>query len=249
MKIKPISILCITLFYWSAAIASLPPDFEAVYNLKKFGLDSAKSNSSLKQQANGTWLYQSQTRTQGLVSIFRKDKINERSVLKNIKGNIVPVSYEYRHTGSSKNRDRSINFDWDNLRANSIVSGEPSTLPITPDIVDGFSLQLKLMSDLQAGKKSLVYQVLNKGEISPYEFEILGHEMVETEAGDFTTVKLKRSRKDSKRRTIMWAAPALHYLPVKITHIEKDDSHFTLLLESVKGAISKPGDQADNSSE
>lgn len=239
MTLKPIIILCTALLYWSSSFASHPPEFDAIYNLKKFGLDSATAHTSFSKQANGTWLYKSLTETRGLVSLFRKDKISEQSILKHRKEIIVPILYEYRHSGSKKNRDRSINFDWDNLQAGSVVSGTASSLAITDGVIDGFSLQLKLMNDLQAGKQPLVYRVLHKGEIKHYEFEILGNETIETNAGEFKTLKLKRSRKDSKRTTIMWTAPALHYFPVKITHIEKDDSHFTLLLESISGDITK----------
>ena len=249
MTLQRIIILSSTLLFNTLALGGMPPDFVAEYSLQKFGLDSAKASISLKKNQDGSWLYHSQTETQGLVSIFRKDKISEHTLLKEINGQIVPVSYEYRHTGGKKNRDQTIQFDWQKQQADSMVSGEASTIAITTGVVDNFSLQLDLMNDLQAGKKPLLYHVLNKGEIKPYEFKILGHEVIETDAGEYKTVKLIRSRKDSKRRTLMWAAPALHYLPVQITHIETDDSHFTLLLESIKGDIRKNNSQASTGAE
>jgi hypothetical protein len=227
------------LLFSSASQASLPPEYNAVYGLNKFGMHAAEATSSLQKQQDGTWLYHSQTETKGLISVFRKDRIIEQTVLKEISGIIKPISYQYIHKGSKKNRDRSISFDWDKLTASSMVSGHRSTQAIKPDTIDNFSLQLKLMHDLQTGKHPLIYHVIRKGKAGDYEFEILGNEKIETDAGDFKAIKLKRSRKDSKRTTIMWAAPELHFLPVKIQHIEPDGSQFSLLLKNVSGKITE----------
>jgi hypothetical protein len=241
MKIKlSLRILIPALLFSSVLQASLPPEYNAVYSLHKFGMHAAEATSSLQKQQDGSWLYRSQTETRGLISVFRKDRIIEQTVLKEISGKIKPVSYQYTHKGGKKNRDRSILFDWNSLSANAITSGNRSTLAINPESIDSFSLQLKLMHDLETGKRPLIYHVINKGKASDYEFEILGNEKIETDAGDFNTVKLKRSRQDSKRVTIMWTASELHFLPVKIQHIEPDGSQFTLLMKSVSGKITQP---------
>ena len=241
MKIKYFSKLIIPVLLYSSALqAGLPPEYSAVYTLNKFGMHAAEATSSLQKKQDGSWLYRSETETRGLISVFRKDRIIEQTVLQEQSGIIRPVNYQYIHKGSKKNRDRSISFDWDKLTASSMVSGQRSTLAIKPETVDNFSLQLKLMHDLKTDRLPLIYHVIRKGKVSDYEFEILGNEQIETDAGNFKTIKLKRSRKDSKRATIMWAAPELHFLPVKIQHIEPDGSQFSLLLKSVSGKIIEP---------
>jgi hypothetical protein len=241
MKIKYfIKLIIPVLLYSSALQADLPPEYSAVYTLNKFGMHAAEASSSLQKKQDGSWLYRSETETKGLISVFRKDRIIEQAVLQEHSGTIRPVNYQYIHKGSKKNRDRSITFDWDKLVASSTVSGHPSTLEIKPETVDNFSLQLKLMDDLKTDKRPLIYHVIKKGKADDYEFEILGNEIIETDAGDYRAIKLKRSREDSKRATIMWAAPELHFLPVKIQHIEPDGSQFSLLLKSVSGNILKP---------
>lgn len=232
-------ILLAGLLVSSATQAGRPPEYKAVYSLNKFGMHAAESSSSLQKQADGVWLYQSRTETKGFVSLFRKDRITERALLKETSGKLRPVSYHYIHEGSKKDRNRSIDFDWNSHTASSIVSGNHSSLEIQPQTIDSFSLQLKLMHDLQTGKRPLVYHVIKKGQASDYEFEIIGQEKVETGAGAFNAIKLKRSREDSERTTITWAAPELHYLPVKIQHIEPDGSQFSLILQSVNGKITE----------
>jgi len=221
----------------SLAETRLPADFNVVYKLNKFGMDAAQAKVSLKKQADGSWIYHSETRTKGVISIFRKDVITEQAVLRPVGQDIKPSQYQYIHKGSKKNRDRSIHFDWDKMLAHSDVSGNQTTLNINNNTIDSFSLQLNVMSDLMSGKRDLHYSVLKKGEIDDYQFDILGEETVQTNAGDFKTIKLMRARKDSKRKTVMWVAPALHYLPVIMQHIESDGSEFSLVMESISGAL------------
>ncbi len=251
MKMKHAFRILIPVLLCSSSLqASLPPEFSAEYSLHKFGMHAAQASSSLQRQQDGSWLYRSQTETRGLISVFRKDRIIEQTVLKAFSNEIKPVSYQYIHKGSKKNRDRSIIFDWNNMSAGSLLGDTPSTVTIGPETIDNFSMQLKLMLDLKAGKRPLIYNIIRKGKVTDYEFKVLGNETIETDAGDFDTVKLERSREDSKRTTIMWTAPALHYLPVKIMHIETDGSQFSLLLNSVSGNITEkagPAATATNS--
>lgn len=219
--------------------AGMPPEYDAVYQLNKFGLHIAESHSALKRNDDGSWSYHSQTDTTGIVSIFRKDRIIEQARLEEINGNLRSVRYEYQHKGSKKNRDESIQFHWDSMSANTVVSGKQVTLQLKPQTLDNASLQLKLMMDLQTGKRPLAYHVISKGELDDLRFEMLGNEIIKTPVGDFQTIQIKRARKNNKRTTMMWMAPALHYLPVKIMHIEADGSKFELVLMHVRGKISE----------
>lgn len=244
MKNIPLLVL-LTLFIIPCTYAAFPPEFKAEYTLNKFGLDAARADISLKKQKDGSWLYLSQTKTQGIISIFRSDKIMEKSVLKIIDGLIKPVDYQYSHKGGKKNRNRIIHFDWETGTAESNTSGTQTRLAIPADTIENFSLQLRLMNDLQQGKRELAYNIINKGKLKRYNFEILGNEKVKTPSGEFNTLKFKRTRKNSKRSTIMWAAPELHFLPVKIQHIEKDGATFYMLLSNVSGPITNGKSYSD----
>ncbi len=244
MKNIPLLVL-LTLLTAPCTYAAFPPEFKAEYTLNKFGLDAAQADISLKKQKDGSWLYLSQTKTRGIVSIFRSDKITEKSVLRIIDGLIKPVDYQYNHKGGGKNRNRTIHFNWRTGTAESNISGTQSRLAIPADTIENFSLQLRLMNDLQQGKRVLIYNIINKGKLKRYNFEILGNEKVKTPSGEFNAIKFRRTRKNSKRSTIMWAAPELHFLPVKIQHIEKDGATFYMLLSNVSGPITNGKSYSD----
>ncbi len=54
--------------------------------------------------------------------------------------------------------------------------------------------------------------------------------------GELETLKYQRiSTSNKKRRTTLWCAPSLHYLPVQVEHIEANGDVFSMVLQSVEG--------------
>jgi len=217
--------------------AASPPEFNTTYQLHKFGMNAAEVNISLAKQTDGSLLYTSKTKTKGLVSMFRSDSITEQAILENTATHFRPLKYSYIHKGGKKNRNQSIEFDYANNKARCVTRGKASELDLQKDMHDAFSLQLKIMNDLNQGKSNLDYQVIHKGKVKHYHFENMGSETIETDAGTYSAIKLKRSREDGKRTTYMWLANQLHFLPVQIKHVEKDGTEFSLEIEKVSGPV------------
>lgn len=214
--------------------AGYPAPFVAHYKIHKLGLDIASVDISLQKQADGSLLYRSETNPLGLLSLFRNDRIVETAELQKIKGQYRPLRFRHIHSGSKKNRDIDIVFDWDHHTASNRIAGKEWTLSIPDDAVDKFSLQVFMMKDLQDGRKNLEYRIADDGELDTYNFERLGNEKIEVPAGTYDVLKLKRDHGSSKRATVMWTAPALHYLPVQVQHIEADGSNFYMKLEKIE---------------
>lgn len=107
------------------------------------------------------------------------------------------------------------------LRACNEKSNEQSVLFTSPE-----------NSNASPVKKTLSYKVMSRGRIKDYQFEILGEEIVNTALGEIPTLKVQRIRKDAKRQTIFWMAPAWDYLMVKISQQEKGGEHYEMLLET-----------------
>ena len=94
------------------------------------------------------------------------------------------------------------------------------------------SLDEKPVSNASPLKNSLSYKVMSRGRIKDYQFEILGEEVINTSLGEIPTLKVQRIRKDAKRQTIFWLAPAWNYLMVKISQQEKGGEHYEMLLDT-----------------
>ncbi len=215
-----------------AADDFLPP-FSARYTVYFKGLVVGKATRQLIQINNNDYRFETRTETAGIVSLFRGDNISEKSLFSVKQGRIQAVEYDYQQVGR-KQRHYHVVFDWKTMQASNTVEGEQWTVKISPNTLDNMLYQLAIMQDLASGKTDLQYEVAHKGEVRRYVPSNLGKETVETGMGNLETVKYERISEDGKRRTTLWCAPALRYLPVKIEHFEKGDSG-VMVLEGVQG--------------
>jgi hypothetical protein len=224
---KPVSII----LFIGLSLASYMPiaeidgsyEFDVVYNVYRDGFKVAKMQRTLTKVADGNMLY-SVTKTTGIVSLFRKDKIVEKSIWKNIDGKLMPEFYEYLRTGSKRDRNVTVQFDWDKNQIINSVDGSSWKMPTVDGVLDKLLYQYSIMLDLQQGKSSLRYIIADGGKEKIYLFETVGEETIETPLGKLDTVKLKRKRQDSDRQSIFWSAPEMNYLPVKLEITDEGDS-------------------------
>ena len=64
----------------------------------------------------------------------------------------------------------------------------------------------------------------------------MNKEVISTPMGKIEVIKLTRKRSRPKdRKTTLWCAPALNYIPVMLEHIEKDGTIFTAKLRRLRG--------------
>ena len=78
----------------------------------------------------------------------------------------------------------------------------------------------------------VTFAVADGGKLKHYLFDAVGPEIVRTARGQFNTVVVQRRQAEhNPRRTQLWLAPRLHYLPVRIRHTERDEGVFELRLE------------------
>ena len=213
----------------------MPPPFQADYTIRMKGAAIAKMTRKFSHEDSGKYQYHSETRTTGLVSLFRKDHIIENSKWQLQSDNLIPIEYFYDHSGGKKDRKVNIYFDWEKNRITNSIDGSSWKMPTSPNVMDKLLYQLAIMYDLKAGKDSLQYTVADGGKTKLYNFEFLGEETIQTPLGDLLTVKLERHKPNSRRKSTLWCAKDLNYLPIKVENIEKDGKITVALIKSLKG--------------
>ncbi|EDN67840.1 conserved hypothetical protein, secreted [Beggiatoa sp. PS] len=216
------------------AADTFPPPFTAEYTLYAKGFPMGDGTRSLIHLPGGQFIFESIGETSGLVSFFKKIRLEERTEFTQTNGKIRPLKYTYRQTGH-KPRLNIVSFDWDNQLAKNTFKGEVKEIPLEEGTLDSLLYQVALMQELKQGKRQLEYKVARKGKISVYKPKLVGTELIETGMGQLETLKYEHLSSNQKRRTILWCAPKLHYLPVQVQHIESDGDVFSMILESVKG--------------
>jgi len=220
------------------AAGQMLPEFKAEYDVYRSGVKIARLERSFTRQADGNLLYRSETNVTGIASMFRKDRIIEESRWQYTNGKVVPQFYQYLHTGTSRDRNVTVEFDWKSGLIINSINGSPWRMTTSEGILDKLLYQYSIMLDMQAGKSSLRYTVADGGTEKIYIFEKLGEEILETPLGNLKTIKMERRRPDSDRISMFWSAPDIGYLPVKLENID-DGVKTIVVIRSVTGLGSK----------
>ena len=212
------------------------PDFSANYLVRLNGLQAGELKQDLSTNSEGIRTFKSATQAKGVFAFFKPDLVVETSVWQYKNDILTPQSYLYQRTGGKKEKYLSLNFDWLNMQVFIDDKKQPWQLKIEANTLDKLVYQLALMSDLSKNKTAFDYRIADGGKLKNYKIKILAEEIINTPLGNIHTIKLKRERAKSKgRETILWCAPELNYLPVKLEHTEKSGAKFTAVLRRLKG--------------
>lgn len=213
--------------------APVPTEFEAVYRVKA-SIASGELSMSLTAENDGAYLFQTITRPRGLVRMFARGEIDEKSKFFVSDDGVVPLDYTVRDT-ISKNRDADVRYDWDMGTVAGVERGEQVSGATQPGLLNRAALYVAIMRDLKLDQLPDEYVLFDRGRVKAYELENLGTEVVDVPFGRFDAVKLVRDAEDSSRSMYLWCAPELDYLPVRI-ELYKDDKRVSRAeLRAVKG--------------
>lgn len=212
------------------------PDFSANYLVKLNGLQAGELKRRLSTNEDGSRKFTSASQAKGVFAFFKPDLVEETSTWQFLGSQIRPQHYLYERTGGKKEKHMSLDFNWQTNQLYIDDKKQPWQLKLEVGTLDKLVYQLALMADLAAEQTSFIYRIADGGKLKTYDIRILEEEEVTTPLGKIDTIKLIRHRDDkNKRQTILWCAPKLNYLPVKLEHTEKGGSVFTALLRRLKG--------------
>jgi len=228
---------CLFLLFSSALFAQDLPDFSANYLIRLNGIQAGELKRSLVTQADGNRLFKSKTQAKGVFALFKPEKIVETSLWhKSDNDLIAPLEYRYTRTGGKKDKTMALDFDWSEKQLQIDDKKQPWSLAIEAGTLDKLVYQLALMTDLAKAQHQFNYRIADGGKIKQYKITEVSRETISTPLGDIETIKLTRERSRPKdRKTTLWCAPALNYLPVMLEHIEKDGTIFSASLRRLSG--------------
>lgn len=213
--------------------------YSATYKVSRGRMTVGESRYELRISDAGEVHFRSEAKTRGFISLFRSDEIVEESRLRLDAGHLVALEYEYRHTRGRRTEEyKHIEFDWEAGVAISRVDDEEYRLALDPGVVDRMSLQLRIMQDGLADKQTFVYRAIDEDKLEEYVFTIEDVYRLETEAGDFDTVRIQREHGD--RTTIFWLAPEFGYVPVRVDQRREDHATISMELEEISGPLVSP---------
>ncbi len=215
-----------------------PDDFTAVYDLKRAGLKVGQADLRYRRVSDNRYSYSLYTRATGLARLVYSSRVRERSAGLITADGFQPEAYRYVRTGGDDDREADLRFDWDALEVVNDIADYPWRMAITQDTIDRVISPLQLMHDLSERSpdtQRLVYRIADGGRLKTYLLSIEGREIIETPIGRFQTLRIHRRDTDSDRETILWCAPALQYLAVRVAQWEDGRRSATLELAQLDG--------------
>lgn len=233
MLIPVLRALCLAALLGLPAAAVALTSFRAEYDLSR-GVVTLGQMSRVLVIDDDTQRYrfESTMETKGLVALFADARVVEISAGRIEPAGFVPERYSYDKQGTKK--DYELEFDYTRNLVRRSDAGAAWQAAMPTRLLDKLSYQAQLMFDLASSPQALRYDIADKSRLKEYHIQVLGSETVETGLGKFDTVKLTREKAGSKRRTVVWCAPALGWMAVKVEHRDKRGAVTTAVLSSLR---------------
>lgn len=229
-----LSLLAVSIAYHvtDATAASAIQPYRADYDV--FYKDQWVGNSefSVTQNTRNTYTFESTSRFRGVLSIISPNPIVEISEFTYDQGQIQPLVYSYDDGTWKGDGKYRVEFDWDNLVATTTLADETIKSELTLGILDRGSMQVALMLDMQTSKRE-IYTLIDESGVRIYEYSTDGEEVLETPLGTIVTQKFIQQKQGSSRRTILWLAKELYYLPIRIEQQRNGTSQTSFNLQAI----------------
>lgn len=132
------------------------------------------------------------------------------------------------------NNTMSIKFNPSAKTINTMKDKEARSFAWQSGVLDELNAELQIREDLKSSGLKSSYLMADAKGIDTRKFVKQGNETIKTNYGTFDTIKVVMKHHKPGRDTTFWLAPKLDYLPVKVTHQDKDSS-YGLLLTGYKG--------------
>ena len=213
----------------------MPPDFTIEYALKKDNTVVGMMIRTLKHLDSDRFLFESSSKTTGFISLFYKNSIHESTAWHISENQFIAEEYHYLRNKKDKLRKVDIHFDWDKKKIITTVNDSSWSMPIEKPVYDKLLYQIAVMYDLSAGRPIHTYRIADGGRMKEYYFESAGNELLSKSIGDVKTVKIIRHKENKQDRIILWCAPDLYYLPVRVDTYEDDGSVITAYIKRIEG--------------
>lgn len=206
----------------------MPQPFVGTYTVEWRGMNAGTSTLELVLKGGADYSYRSSNVARGLFRLAFPDAITQQSDFSIVNDVVQPSTYRADDGSEDKERSIILHFDWKAMRVTGTAENKSVDQPLKPGTQDGLSVQIALMRELAAGRSPQVFWLINKDEVTDYQYTNEGNATLDTPLGKLETVVYRSQHPGSSRVTRLWFAPALGYLPVRAQQSRRGKPEFTL---------------------
>lgn len=217
---------------WSTAVPDAPLTYRATYRVEYRGRESGTAEISVRRHSpEPRYEFTSVMKMSGAAKILVPDAATERSTFMYESGSIIPMEFSYE---DGRNGDANLQtvFDWHRSLAVTTTRTGATELTIPAGTLDRASVQVALMGALSAGGEPAgTYQLHLGDRLQTYEFDIAETAVVATGLGPLSAQRVVQRRQGTSRTLVLWMAPSLSFLPVRIEHQKNGETELSLILD------------------
>lgn len=221
-RIIAVSLLGTSTLMTSAITLALEP-FTASYQFSYGSKNLGEATRKLSKNGN-EWHYQFSSK----IPLIGSATETSNFVLQN--GQIQSHSYRRQTRILVHNDTVSLDFKPQQKQILTNRKDQKRTLEWKNNVLDDLNAELQVREDLKKGGLKPSYLIADYKEVEGRQFVQEGKETIKAANGkSYDTIKVRLKHSKANRNTIFWLAPSLDYLPVKVTHQDKDQSYGLLL--------------------
>jgi hypothetical protein len=223
----PIFIALFFAFFAQSLFASEPQEFTAQYQINYGTIRLGEANYQLNRVGENSFHFDFSSDLSFL--IFSVERVVKSKLIYE-EPYLLPDYYSHHRKGTGKDYFEEVRFERSQNIIHSSYSDQNIELDYEKDIVDGLTVQLQLMLDLQRGVERPKYKILDENRVREREFSYVGQETITIENEDCHTVVYEVVRDNNRRKTQMWFSPERNFLPVQMVHFSKGKKKFNAFL-------------------
>ena len=238
-RTRRLSGLACLLFCCTSALQANPgiPSFNASYRIERSLFDIGRVQLHFHISPTGAYVYESVTEVAGFAAWFRDDRVQETSRGRMDARGIRPDLYRFERRGGKGDKRAVVSFDWQAAQVKNTINGESWKMAVPPGTLDKLVVQIAMMHRLQEAVRDQHFRVADGGKLKDFRIHVQARETLEVPAGRFATVKVEKTPESGSRKTYLWLAPALGYLPVQIMRVENDGASYYSVLERASDSL------------
>ncbi len=206
--------------------------FSASYKVK-VGIANARSSLELIELEPNRYELVSLTEATGLVGIFKRGRVYERTIFRVANGEILTEYLMREDTLSGQERDCEVFYRPEQGEADIVYLGETRTVDIPRDTYNPLLMQVALMQDLAEGTAPEFYNILDHVGLRQYTVTLGDEGEVRTPLGGFEAIPVDLINEADNAGTRVFAAPNAEWIAVKVEARKGDDVKATLRLDRI----------------
>lgn len=186
-----------------------------------FNLDNKASGTAERQLSKqGTnWVYNFNARVPMLATA------SEKSIFSLDKQQVSSKEFVRQYKILVHKQVLTLNFDNTNKVVNVKKDKKARQYALQPNTLDDLNAEIQIREDLKNGKLKSSYLIANQKDIVQRAFVNAGAVKVTTPAGNYDAIKVIIKHPKNDKQTIFWLAPKLDYLPVKMSHVDENQTY------------------------